>query len=126
MKLVHLHLGHQVGGQEGKASPAARTARYRRPVSGRGLVRLRHRNGGRRAYDVSVFVSLDFGASPRAIDVYDGQRVRRPIRVEHHGRLVGVLPQVQLQAVAVLGRVVAVGTPDDSVLKPFFFVADDA
>lgn len=54
---------------------------------------------------------LQFWSPPRAVDVDDGQWVGRAIGVEHHGRGVHVLPQVQFEAVAVLGDVVAVGAP---------------
>ena len=60
---------------------------------------------------VADVVLLELGPPARAVDVDDGQRVGRAVGVEHHGRLVAVLAQVQLQAVAVLGRVRAVLAP---------------
>lgn len=48
---------------------------------------------------------------PCAVHVDYGQRVRGAVRVQHHRRFVRVLPQVELQGVAVLGGVGAVGAP---------------
>jgi hypothetical protein len=56
-----------------------------------------------------VFISLDFWTSPGSVDIDDRKRVWSSVWVEDHGRLVSVLPQVQLQTVAVLGGVVAIG-----------------
>ena len=58
-----------------------------------------------------ILLLLQFGSSPSAVDVDDGKWVGGAVRVEHHGRGVHVLPQVQLEAVAVFGDVVAVGAP---------------
>lgn len=50
---------------------------------------------------------------PRPVDVDDGGGIGIAIQGEHGRRLVGVLPEVQLQAVAVLG---GVGTVITSIL----------
>ena len=56
-------------------------------------------------------VPLDLWPPPGAVDVDDGKRVGGPVRVEHHGGSVAVLAQVKLEAVAVLGRVLALVAP---------------
>ena len=57
-----------------------------------------------------MLIPLDLRPSPCSIDIYNRQRIGSPVWIKHHGWFVRVLPEVQLQAVAVLGRVVAVGT----------------
>ena len=62
--------------------------------------------GGRLRFSRAVLL----GTSLVPVHVDDGQGVGRPVIVEHHGWLVAVLLQVELQRVTVLGGVGAVGT----------------
>lgn len=50
-----------------------------------------------------------FGASPSPVHVDYRERVGRPVGMKDHGRLVGVLPQMQLQRMTVLCDVGAIG-----------------